>query len=162
LLSFIFNEGKEFRVFELADKKFFAEKISSTFHGRDIFAPVAAHLAKGVKAREFGKEITDFARFDENKPREIGENEIEAEIIEIDHFGNLITNLKKEDLPEKFALEIGAAKIDKLRKFFAETRAGEIFMIFGSAGFLEIAVFKDSAKNILQVETGRKILVKVL
>ena len=160
LLSFVFNGEKEFHVFELANEQYFASEVSSTFHGRDIFAPVAAHLAKGVKPREFGKEITDFVRFDENKPREIGENEIEAEIIEIDRFGNLITNLKKEDLPEKFALEIGAAKIDKLRKFFAEIRAGEIFMIFGSAGFLEIAVYRDSAKNILQAATGRKILVK--
>jgi S-adenosyl-L-methionine hydrolase (adenosine-forming) len=162
LLSFIFNEGKEFRVFELTNRKFFAEKISSTFHGRDLFAPVAAHLARGVKPGELGKEIADFVRIDENQPRRLSEREIEAEIIEIDRFGNLITNLKREDAPEKFALEIDGRRIEKLRRFFAESRAGEIFMIFGSAGFLEIAVFQDSAKNLLHVETGRKILVKVL
>ena len=162
LLSFVFNGEKEFRVFELTSRKFFAENISATFHGRDIFAPVAAHLSKGVKPSEFGLEITDFVRFDENKPRKISDREIEAEIIETDRFGNLITNLKREDLPARFTLEIGATKIENLRQFFAESEKGEVFMIFGSAGFLEIAAFQDSAKNILDAETGRKITVKVL
>ena len=161
LLSFVFNGEKEFRVFELTNPKFFAENISATFHGRDIFAPVAAHLTKGVKPFEFGAEITDFARFDENKPQKISDREIEAEIIEIDRFGNLITNLKREDLPERFTLEIGARKIESLREFFAEGEEGEVFMIFGSAGFLEIAAFQDSAKNILHAETGQEILVEL-
>jgi len=160
LLSFIFDEAKEFRVFELTNKKFFAGSISTTFHGRDIFAPVAAHLSKDLKPNEFGAEITDFVRFGENKPHRIGENEIEAEIIEIDHFGNLITNLKREDLPESFALEIGETRIEKLQNYFAESEKSEIFMIFGSATFLEIAAFQDSAKNILKAEAGQKIIVK--
>src|SRR5215204_1182245 len=161
LLSFIFNETEDFRVFELTGKQFFAREISQTFHGRDVFAPVAAHLSNGVKPDEFGARIEDFVRFDENAPRRISETEIEAEIIEIDRFGNLITNLKREDLPEKFALLIGETKIEKLQSYFAESACGEIFMIFGSAGFLEIAAFQDSAKNILHAETGQEILVKL-
>lgn len=162
LLSFVFNESKDFHVFELTNKKFFAHNISSTFHGRDIFAPVAAHLSHGINPGEFGQEITDFVRFEENKPRKVSDNEIEAEIIEIDRFGNLITNLKREDLPEKFMLKIGVAEIEKLSDYFAQNKAGETFMIFGSAGFLEIAVFQDSAKNLLRAETGQKIKVKIL
>ena len=162
LLSFVFNSRKEFRVFELTNRKFFAENISSTFHGRDVFAPVAAHLSQGVSASEFGDEITDFVRFDENEPRRLDDDEIEAEIIAIDRFGNLITNLKREDLPEKFVLEIGGRRIEKLQSYFAEDEEGEIFMIFGSAGFLEIAVFQDSAKNVLEARSGQKILVKVV
>ena len=162
LLSFVFNESEDFRVFELTNREFFAHHISTTFHGRDVFAPVAAHLSKGVKPSEFGREITDFVRFEENKPRKISENEIEAEIIEIDRFGNLITNLKREDLPEQFTLEIGETRVEKLRRFFAESEPREIFMIFGSAGFLEIAAFQDSAKNLLRAETGQKILVKMV
>ncbi len=161
LLSFVFDEAKEFRVLELTNRKFFAGSISATFHGRDIFAPVAAHLSKGIKPDELGAEITDFVRFDETRPRKISENEIEAEIIEIDRFGNLITNLKREDLPERFALEIGKTRIEKLQNYFAEAIKSEIFMIFGSAGFLEIVAFQDSAKNILQSETGQKIVVKM-
>ncbi len=162
LLSFIFNEATSFRVFEMTDKKFFAPKISATFHGRDVFAPAAAHLSNGISATEFGREIFDFVCFEESRPRRFFEREIEAEIIGIDRFGNLITNLKRSDLPAGFALEIGARRVEKLQNYFAESQPGEVFMIFGSAGFLEVAVFQDSAKNLLQAEVGQKIAVKIL
>ncbi|HEY0459753.1 MAG TPA: SAM-dependent chlorinase/fluorinase [Pyrinomonadaceae bacterium] len=162
LLGFVFEGTVDFRVFELTDERFFAGEISRTFHGRDVFAPVAAHLSNGVAADEFGAQIEDFVRFEENAPRKISEAEIEAEIIETDRFGNLITNLKREDLPEEFTLLIGETRIEKLKSYFAESARGEIFMIFGSAGYLEIAVFKDSAKNLLHAETGQKILVKTV
>lgn len=160
LLGFVFQEAENYQVFELTNEKFFAREVSSTFHGRDVFAPVAAHLSLGVKSDEFGRRIEDFVRFEVNRPRKIGEAEIEAEIIEIDRFGNLITNLEREDLPEKFCLEIGDTKIVNLRQFFAEDLPEEIFMIFGSAGYLEIAVFQDSAKNLLNARIGQKITVK--
>jgi S-adenosyl-L-methionine hydrolase (adenosine-forming) len=162
LLSFIFNEAKEFRVYELKNKQFFAKKVSTTFHGRDIFAPVAAHLSKGVKPSELGQEITDYKRFEEANSRKISDTEIESEIIHIDRFGNLITNLKAEDLPEKFALEIGRKRIEKLQNYFAEAEKSELFMIFGSAEFLELVAFQDSAENLLQVEIGQKIMVIAL
>jgi S-adenosylmethionine hydrolase len=161
LLSFVFDEYQEPRVFEIASRQFFAESVSDSFHGRDIFAPVAAHLSKGVKPAEFGKEIADFTRFEEARPRRISETELEAEIIEIDRFGNLITNLKREDLPAEFTLEIGGQRIERLRRFFAESESREAFMIFGSAGFLEISVFRDSAKKLLRAEIGQKIRVKI-
>ena len=162
LLSFIFDEANKFRVFELTNQQFFAEKVSATFHGRDIFAPIAAHLSNGISANEFGRGIRDFVFLEENKPRKISENEIEAEIIEIDRFGNLITNLKREDLPEKFVLEIGGTHIEKLQNYFAENQPGEVFMIFGSADFLEIVAFQDSAESLLKAEIGQKITVKIL
>ena len=161
LLSFVYDEAKNFRVYELTNRKFFASEISATFHGRDLFAPVAAHLSEGVKAEDTGREITDFVRFEETRPRQISAHEIEAEIIEIDRFGNLITNLKRTDLPEKFVLEINEAKIERLQNYYAESNAGEVFMIFGSAGFLEIVAFRDSAKNILQAAIGQKITIKL-
>jgi S-adenosylmethionine hydrolase len=160
LLSFVFHELKNFRVFELTNKPYFAENISSSFHGRDIFAPVAAHLSNGIKPADFGAEITDFVRFEENSPRKISATEIAAEIIAIDRFGNLVTNLKKKDLPEKFTLEIGAARVETVREFFAEGADGEAFMIFGSAGFLEISVFRESAEKSLNARIGQQILVK--
>lgn len=160
LLSFIFEERKDFRVFELSNKFFFAENISRTFHGRDVFAPVAAHLSKGVETDKLGREITDFVRFKTDKPRKISENETEAEIIYADNFGNLITNLTKNDLPERFVLEIKEIIIEKYLEFFAQAGKGELFMILGSAGFLEIAAFKDSAKKILNVKAGDRVLIK--
>ncbi len=164
LLSFIFNERANplnpTRVFELTNDEYFAKNLSRTFHGRDIFAPVAAHLANGVAPEEFGEEITDFIRFEESLPRQISASEIEAEIIHIDRFGNLITNLTREDLPEKFTLRVGDTKIGRLRGFFAEAAESEVFMIFGSARFLEIAAFKASAENILNAHVGQKIIAE--
>ncbi len=165
LLSFIFNENEtsgasnSVRVFELTNEKFFARNVSRTFHGRDVFAPVAAHLANGIAPDEFGSEINDFVRFEESEPRNVSDKIVEAEIIHTDRFGNLITNLRKENLPEKFSLEIAERKIAKLQTFFAEAERGEIFMIFGSAGFLEIGAFQASAQNLLKVKTGAKIFV---
>lgn len=157
LLSFAFDEATNLRIFELTEKQFFAENVSRTFHGRDIFAPVAAHLSKGVETNLFGREIKGFVRFDTARPQKISENEIEAEIIHIDCFGNLITNLKSEDLPEKFTLKISGEKIEKLRDYFTEAEKGEIFMIPGSAGFLEIASFQNPAKDLLNAKIGQKI-----
>lgn len=160
LLSFVFNGEKEFRVFELTNQKYFAGNISSSFHGRDIFAPVAAHLSNGVNPKQFGAEIKDFVRFEENYPRPVSATETLAEIIAIDRFGNLVTNLKRADLPENFIIEIGAARVETRREFFAESASGGAFMIFGSAGFLEISVFRGSAEKSLQAEIGQQILVK--
>lgn len=161
LLSFIFNETKDFRVFEITNEEFFRKPVSKTFHGRDIFSPAAAHLSTGIKAEKFGEEIEDFIKFGETKPQKISENEIEAEIIHIDRFGNLITNLKREDLTEEFVVKIGEHKIEKLQNYFSEAEKNEIFMIFGSAGFLEIAANQNSARKILNAKVGDKILVKI-
>ena len=160
LLSFIFNADKTFRVFELANKEYFKHPVSDTFHGRDIFAPAAAHLSNGVKSAEFGSELKDFARFAENKPRKISDDKIEAEIIHIDRFGNLISNLKMESLPDNFTVTINGKKISKVQRFFAESGKSELFMILGSAGFLEIAAFRDSAAKLLKVNISQKFLLE--
>lgn len=159
LLSFVFEEAENFRVFEITDEKFFRHSVSRTFHGRDIFAPCAAHLSVGVHSSEFGSEINDFVRLPDQQPRRVSENFFEAEVIFIDRFGNLITNLKPEDLSGEFILQIAGQKISKIRKFFAEAEAGELFLIKGSAGFLEIAAFRASAKDLLNVKIGQKIFV---
>lgn len=153
LLSFVYEEAESFRVFELTNEKYFAEKVSATFHGRDLFAPFAAHLSKGISANEFGAEIQEFTQnsTENNEPK----------IIHIDRFGNLITNLKRENLPENFALEIGGKRIEKLQNFYAEAAKSEVFMIFGSAGFLEIVVFQDSAQEILNAKNGQVVKVSV-
>lgn len=160
LLSFIFNEDKPFRVFELANDTYSKHPVSDTFHGRDIFAPAAAHLSNGVKPDEFGNELKDFVSFEERKPRKISDNRIEAEIIHIDRFGNLISNLKKDDLPDGFTIVINETRISKIRQFFAESNKSELFMILGSAGFLEIAAFQDSAAKLLNVKAPQKFLLE--
>lgn len=160
LLSFVFDETENFLVYELTNEEFFCRPISRTFHGRDVFAPVAAHLSKGINAKQFGAEINDYVYKAENKPENLGENEIAAEIIHADRFGNLITNLGKEDAPGNFSLEIAGKTIEKMREYYSEAEQSEIFMIWGSAGFLEIVAFRDSAAELLKAETGQKIIVR--
>ncbi len=162
LLSFIFNGSGSFRVFNITKKQYAADKISRTFHGRDVFAPAAAHLSKGVKSEEFGEEIADFVYYNFTKPSKKSNGDIEAMIIHTDSFGNLITNLKPEDLPEKFGVEIGDKFVDKFQKHFSEATSSEVFMIFGSAGYLEIVAFKDSAAELLSAEENDKITIKKL
>ena len=160
LLSFIFNEDETFRVFELANEKYFKHPVSDTFHGRDIFTPAAAHLSNGVKPDEFGDELNVFVSFEESKPRRISDNKIEAEIIHTDRFGNLISNLKQEDLPEDFTVLINETRISKTQRFFADANKGKLFMILGSAGFLEIAAFQDSAAKLLNIKLPQKFLLE--
>ena len=160
LLSFVYHENPNFKVYELTERRFFNAAVSSTFHGRDIFATVAAHLASGVKSSEFGAEIKNFVCPPERQPRRISADIIKAEIIGVDRFGNLITNLRRENLPEKFTVEIADRRLEKLCGFFAEAEPNEVFMIFGSAGFLEIAARQNSAAKILKVEAGTEISVR--
>ena len=161
LLSFIFNTEKHFRVYELTDERYFRHPVSGTFHGRDIFAPAAAHLSNGVPPNEFGAETRNFIRFEETKPRKIADDQIEAEIIHTDRFGNLITNLVKEDMPANFYIEINHKKIETLRNFFASAEKDEIFMITGSAGFLEIVAFQNSAAKMLNAVAGQRFLLRI-
>jgi S-adenosyl-L-methionine hydrolase (adenosine-forming) len=160
LLSFIYGAEPEIKVFELNKDRFFRTPVSQTFHGRDVFAPVAGWLSKGALPEELGDEIIDFVRFDIPGPVQIAENKWQGEIVYVDRFGNCITNLDKQLLPESFHLEINGTKITFLRKFYAEAVPKELFMIFGSTGFLEISAFRDSAANMMNVETGEKVLAR--
>ena len=85
-----------------------------------------------------------------------------AEIIDIDHFGNLVTNLKQKDLPEKFILIVNDKTIEKHYKYYAEAEMSEIFTIIGSANFLEIVAYKDAAQKILKAEIRQKIILKLI
>jgi len=160
LLSFIFENETDFRVFELTNSGFFRPTVSRTFHGRDVFAPVGAWLSTGIEPDQFGKEVIDFISFEGVKPKVISPTELEAEIIHTDHFGNLVTNLKRSDLPEKFLLTVNQFVIEKHHNYYAEAERDEVFTIFGSAGYLEIVVFQNSASNLLKAATGNKITVK--
>lgn len=157
LLSFIFNEKEKFRVIEISNNKFFLSSISRTFHGRDVFAPCAAHLSSGIKLEELGEEVENFVCYKKTKPRIISENEIEAEIINIDRFGNIVTNIEREDAPEKLSLNINGNIIEKLYEHYSQSVDSAAFMIWGSAGYLEVSAFQNSAAKILGAQSGQKI-----
>src|SRR6185436_3905285 len=108
--------------------RYFRPKVSTTFHGRDIFAPVAAALSKGIALEEFGAEISDAVR--------LPSLETPLRIIHIDRFGNCVTNVTRADK----SLVINGRTISEFRQFYGEGDDKSLFAIRGSAGFVEISV----------------------
>ncbi|HYG08638.1 MAG TPA: SAM-dependent chlorinase/fluorinase [Pyrinomonadaceae bacterium] len=171
LFSYVCEREQDVRIYHLTNEKFFRAPVSATFHGRDIFAPVAAALSSDVPPEAFGELIADPVQLAPLAPlREDGAG-WSAAIIHIDRFGNLITNITRRELAgEEFRdgakLELGGREISSFRQFYAAAAGGgatgELFAIWGSAGFLEIAANRASAAELLRAERGQQVRVKSL
>lgn len=166
LFSYVYERESDCRVFHLAREEYFRRPLSTTFHGRDIFAPVAGALSNGVEPARLGEEITDYVRLEASLPVLKDNGTLEGSIIHIDRFGNCVTNLTREHInEERFArgarIVVGEHEIKELRRFYAkdEKDSGEVFAIWGSAGFLELSCFLDSAARRLNVRRGQSILL---
>ncbi|HEY2921859.1 MAG TPA: SAM-dependent chlorinase/fluorinase [Candidatus Binatia bacterium] len=164
LFSWICEREPTWSAIQLTNERFFRHPVSRTFHGRDIFAPVAAALSKGTSPQEFGGPLTDVVRLDSLQVKSVNESTIEGRIIHIDRFGNCVTNLTAADLSSKelassWRLVLNDREIDSLRQFFAEDQSGEVFCTVGSAGFLELAARNDSAARILDAKRGQSLLL---
>lgn len=166
LLNLIYEREANLRVFHLNNDRFFRQPVSATFHGRDVFAPVAGALSRGVSPAELGTEIEDFVRFKIEEPKQIDKSTIETKVLHIDRFGNCLLNLTQKDWPanfegKQFWVEINNQKIDKLQNFYAEAnQIGDVFLIFGSAGLLEIVAFQASAAELVDINVGQPLLIK--
>jgi S-adenosylmethionine hydrolase len=140
--------------------------VSNTFHGRDIFAPVAAWLSKSWQTASFGDPITDFVRFSIPKAKAAG-NSVKGAVLRIDHFGNLITNITPEDVPAlvaadgKFTIRVGNGAVNKVVQTFSQGASGEAVGIIGSSGFLEISVNKGNAARTLAAARGAEVTVEL-
>ncbi len=162
LFSLIFQEAERIRVHHITSTHYFLPNPGPTFHGRDIFAPVAAWLAKGIPSGNFGEEITDYFKLNVPVPKKTP-NGMEGHVIHIDRFGNVITNITFKDLhalvPESegaTAVSVGVAgkEIRGLKRFYGEAAAGEPGAIINSSGFLEIFMFKQNARTTLSIKRG--------
>jgi len=146
----------ESKVVELNRPEYFSERVSNTFHGRDIFAPVAAYISKGMWLEEFGPTIYDPVHLEHSKPQKSGDS-LTGEIIHIDRFGNLITNLTRDDLPEKFTIRLGNQVIGNHCRSYSEAGRGEIITIMGSSEYLEIAANLASAEQLTNAKVGQPV-----
>lgn len=164
IFSYVYD-GSEPKVFHVADPIWFRQPVSDTFNGRDVFAPLASWLSLGATPKRIGKEINDYVRLPSLQPDTNQNGIITARIIHIDHFGNCVTNITRNELTEAmindgFRLEVKGQRIDELRHFFAEeTRENKLFCVWGSAGFLEIAMKNQSAAKLLQAKQGDSVVV---
>ena len=165
-LSLLAKEDGVIGVYDVSESPFRLPEVSGTFHGRDIFAPIAAWLSRGIKPEQLGRPINEYVEIDIPAPMIRG-NSVEGRIIYIDHFGNIMSNIKKE-LVEKIGVKIG----DKINvilgsrgfecpyvRSFSNVPEGEVACYINSWGYFEIGINKSSAADILKVETGEKVKI---
>lgn len=150
------------RIVHLTNPQYFLPSQSHTFHGRDVFAPVAAHLSLGVAPERFGSTVPTMARLT-LPPVRHEETGLTGSVIYVDHFGNLITNITETDLQpfskEHLLVSIGAVRIDGLVASYAAVEIGAWAALINSWGMLEIAVRNGSAARQLGVLPGQPISV---
>lgn len=150
--------GKGFEVVAITEPRFWRQPVSTTFHGRDIFAPVAATLTLDISPYELGEKITSLHVFPILKPLVDYQGNLIGHILHVDHFGNLITNIKKSDLPGKdIPIEVAGRLIQGITDYYAEGE--ELMAIIGSSGYLEIALKNGSAADFLNIGIGDEIKV---
>jgi S-adenosylmethionine hydrolase len=157
VLSIVCESAKP-RVRVISNAKLMRSEVSRTFHGRDIFAPAAGHLAAGVLPARFGKKIDDYICGSFALPQKTAPGCWRGVILKADHFGNLITNFHIDDFPgvktNPMELRIGGQRIHRLALTYAETNIGDVFAIVGSSGYLEIAANQASAQKLLGCGAG--------
>ncbi len=147
IFSYIYDRNPSFEAFHITAAQYFRQPVSNTFHGRDIFAPVAAVLSTGIEPSALGPRISDPVRLLKSAG---------PHIIHIDRFGNLITNITRDNFPDGASLGVNGVTIRAVRRFYAD-EGDEPFLIWGSAGFLEIAANCRSAAEFLNVKRGDPI-----
>ena len=167
VLSYVFSQTEGLRVFEITASHYFLSPPSSTFHGRDVFAPVAAYLSKRVDVEVFGEQIQDFTKIPIPVPQARGEGTLVGEILRVDRFGNLLTNISHEALsqfrkgkgPSRITIGIGEIEIPGLRSFFSEGEKGRAEAIMGSLGYLEVFVREGNASSVTGKKRGDEVRV---
>ncbi len=147
----------------LESPRYFLGNMSQTFHGRDVFAPVAAHLSKGVPMLQFGPETKDYVRLPWPQLREAG-GAICGEVLYLDRFGNAITNLPNNRLAPTSTVRIGLGgkRLVPVKAFYKAVPAGKPVAVLGSAGFLEIAINGGSAATKLKLKPGSRVEVVIV
>jgi S-adenosylmethionine hydrolase len=143
LLTLVLKKHSPSRIIHITNPSFFLKKLSFTFHGRDILAPVAAHLSLGIPVEEMGPAISDPVLLSIPEPV-IGDKEIIGEVLWADHFGNLITNIPQEVLDTSrthraLTVWVNSEPIPEIFRTYSQGPPGRLMALIGSSGYLEIA-----------------------
>jgi S-adenosyl-L-methionine hydrolase (adenosine-forming) len=163
LFSLVFAEQTPLTLVSLENPHYFLPEVSATFHGRDIFAPVAAHLSMGVPLTAFGPELFNPVELDFPAP-EFGEKDVDGQIISCDHFGNLISNIPFQSLQvwlrgRSASLRVNSHPIPHLANTYSDLPPGTLLALGGSHGYLEIACRQGSAAQVLDALPGARVKV---
>jgi S-adenosylmethionine hydrolase len=166
VLTMLYDAVPACEVREITASRYFRQPVSRTFHGRDIFAPVAAHLANGVEPAACGRPVEDYVRLAFARPVPTGPNTWAGTILKVDRFGNLITNFDCQTwerlASEPFEMQVGSRVVSRMASTYAEMNAGELFIIAGSAGFLEVSVDRGNAGEAASARSGDVLELRLL
>jgi len=165
LFTFALKREKVEKAVALTNQNYFFSQMSNTFHGRDLFAPVAAYLSLGVKPEAFGPALNSWVELDFGKTR-IREGRLIGEILHIDAFGSLISNIGNEQLfhfvkDHSFVIRVGKRTIRGLKKGYWEGKRNEAMALIGSGGFLEISAREGNAQKVLRVKKGDQVTIVI-
>jgi S-adenosylmethionine hydrolase len=163
IFTYVYDREPSHQVFHITAEKYFRPSPSTTFHGRDIFAPVAAAISKGIALEELGPLIADEVRLKNSLKALVSKNgDVEGRIIHVDRFGNCITNITRDliDPTKQSTLRINRKSIRAFRDFYSDAPKDKLFAIWGSAGFLEISVNGHSAAKKLRVKRGDTVVLR--
>lgn len=171
ILSILLDKTAADSMVHVTDDRYYLPSVSRTFHGRDIFAPVGAHMAKGVSSKRLGQPVTEdqIVRLNIPKPKISANGEISGHIISIDRFGNLISNIDEESLnrlgpkgiEDSIYIRLKGKKITGISKSYENNNDRKGLAVIGSRGLLEIAVNRDSAQQVFKAEKGDEIRVSI-
>jgi S-adenosylmethionine hydrolase len=157
VLSLILDRDPAARIREITNRELFLPAVSSTFHGRDVFAPAAAALASGmVVAEDVGPSLKDPIMLEDIHPHKPGSAPWQGRVLSVDHFGNVITNFPAQNfLPAR--VHAGGREVDSVRETFGEAQPAEIFLYGGSSGYIEIGINQGRAAELLKLAPGDSI-----
>jgi S-adenosylmethionine hydrolase len=162
ILTYVFEEHSGFEAYEITAEHYYRRPVSSNCHGRDIYAPIAAWISKGVPLHQIGNELRDPFRLQLPAVQKVKDTLMQGQILAVDRFGNLITNLKPTDVPRAYKILAGHREITSIHKTYQEGAPGEIFVVPGTTGYLEIAVKDGSAASVFKIKAGSPIGVVLI
>lgn len=156
--------GEDIEAVELTAREYRLPAVSRTFHGRDVFAPAAAHLARGLPLERFGPAVTDIVNLRLPSARR-EDGVVVGEVLAADRFGNLLTSVTEEDLasvdgPRGLVVEIAGVRVGAPVSAYSDARPGAVGAVVGSAGRLEVFVREGSAQSALGLGRGAPVVVK--
>lgn len=164
ILSHILFGARRVRAYEATDRRYWLPGVSRTFHGRDIFAPLAGHLSKGLDPRRIGPAVKSIRRLEEPLPRRVGARRWVGQVVALDRFGNAVTDLRWRDLqrwgPSGVEVRFRGRRIRGLQEAYSAAGKGKTLAIVGSRGLLEIAVNGGSAARVLGIRPGHRVEVR--
>ncbi|MHC4993722.1 MAG: SAM hydrolase/SAM-dependent halogenase family protein [Planctomycetota bacterium] len=157
VLSRVFEDCEPDIVVSVENEAMFLQPVSNTFHGRDIFAPVAAALAGGAPLDQLGPTVDRWVHLPRLDPRRLDDGRLEGQVVHIDSFGNLITNFESTDVPATPCVSIQGVEIAGLCTSYAEVDTGQALAIIGSGGRLEISINEGHAADRFNANVGTPV-----